>query len=264
MSGVRITKYDLELVAASRVFLDAAAQSAESRAVLERYGFVSAEQERGAHLVGEAERAFEWERQGRAYNFLSPTPERRAIEARGWYADTRRRYMRACLRRAEEATGWVGTQEASRWPFWRKVTLGTLAGLRHAASAASPRAWSEHRAGLRASLARASGPKPADAPPPKDTALVELAGWYERWRLLAHRVFRQRPDLLAPYGLTPGKAPPRLRGKGAAKYGERAAGSLNGHGAVETVQADGNDEDDALADPDAAPAARAQRLPVVS
>src|SRR5207237_3405574 len=81
MKGARITKYDVELVAMSRRFLDAAAEHTDSRSLLERYGFVSEEQERGARLVREAERAFEWERAGRAYNFLSPTPERRAIEA---------------------------------------------------------------------------------------------------------------------------------------------------------------------------------------
>src|SRR5262249_11168620 len=91
-----------------------------------------------------------------------------------------------------------------------------------------PRAWLAHRHELRANVARAKGPRPADAPPPKDTALVELAGWYERWRLLAHRVFRDRPDMLAAYVLNPGKASRRIRGKGAAKYGERASGTLHG------------------------------------
>jgi len=223
---VRITKYDRELVELSARFLSAADANAESCAVLERYGFSQEERARGHHLVREAGRPFEWEEEGKAYNFLSPTPERRIAEARGWYADTRRRYLRGCLRRAEEASGWVGRGPAATWPAWRKLTLGTLLALRSASAVASPRAWSEHRGELRRNVERARGPKPEGAPPPKDTALVELAGWYERWRLLAHRVFRERGDLMAPYGLSPGKAPPRLRGKEARKYGEKAAGSL--------------------------------------
>lgn len=89
------------------------------------------------------------------------------------------------------------------------------------------RALLDHRAERRKNLRRAAEEKPADAPPPKDTALVELAGWYERWRLLAQRVFRQRPDLMAPYGLKPGRAPQRLRSRVAQiQYGEGAAGKL--------------------------------------
>jgi hypothetical protein len=224
----RITKYDEELVELSKRFLEAAQANPESCAFLERYGYSREEHERGLRLVRDARRSFDWERRGMAWNFLSTTPERRAAEARAWYADRRRRHMRACVRRGEEAAGWTGNRAASRRPLWRKLTVGTLAALREAAGIASARAWLGHRAELRRDLARASGPKPTGAPPPKDTALVELAGWYERWRLLAHRVFRERPDLLAPYGLEPGKAPPRLRGKGAASYGEGAAGSLGG------------------------------------
>jgi hypothetical protein len=104
-----------------------------------------------------------------------------------------------------------------------------MAGLWHAKDALSVRAWLAQRADLARNVQRARGPKPSSAPPPKDTALVELAGWYERWRLLAHRVFRERPDLLEPFGLKPGKAPPRLRTAGAEKYGEKAAGSLRRH-----------------------------------
>jgi len=222
----RITKYDRELVEISARFLAGAKANPESRAVLERYGYTAEEHQRGEHLVREANRSFEWEEAGKAYNFLSPTPQRRAREARDWYADGRRRYMRACLRRAEEATGWLGKGPASSWPAWRKLTFGTAGAAWSAAAIFSPRAWLAQRAELRSNLARARGPKPEGAPPPKDTALVELAGWYERWRLLAQRVFRERPDMMAPYGLTPGKAPPRLRGKEAVKYGEKAAGSL--------------------------------------
>jgi hypothetical protein len=223
-----ITKYDLELVDLARTFLAAAEANPASRAMLEKYGFSTEEQVRGAHLVCEAERSFAWVRAGKAYDFLSPTPEKRVAEAHGWYADTRRRYMRDCIRKAEEAAGWVGRGSRSRWPLWRKLTQGTLVAFTHAKEVTSLRAWVGHRRELRRNLKRAKGPRPKDAPPPKDTALVELAGWYERWRLLAHRVFRQRPDLLAPYGLKPGKAPPRLRGKEAAKYGEKAAGTLDG------------------------------------
>jgi hypothetical protein len=240
MKPTRITKYDRELVELSERFLAAAKANPESRALLEKYGFTPDEQDRGVRLAREAQRAFEWEVAGRAWNFLSPTPERRAAEARGWYEDARIRHVRGCLRRAEEAAGWVGEGDATRWPAWRKLTLGTLLALREAKSVVSLRTHRELRAELRADLARAAGQKPSDAPPPKDTALVELAGWYERWRLLAQRVFRQRPDLMAPYGLTPGKAPPRLRGKDAAKYGEKAAGKLAGAPVVE------EDEDDGL------------------
>jgi hypothetical protein len=263
--SARITKYDRELVELSERFLVAAKANPESRAILEKYGFTPEEQERGAVLAREATRSFEWEAADKAWNFLSPTPERRAAEARGWYADTRRRYARACLRRAEEAAGWVGKEPSSHWPLWQKLTLGTVIALRHAGKVASVRALREHRATLQRDLARATQSKPADAPPPKDTALVELAGWYERWRLLAHRVFRQRPDLMAPYGLTPGKAPPRLRGKDAKKYGEKAAGALEG--ALTMAANDDDEDDDGLADPADKPAPRtmrAQRLPIVT
>ena len=118
------------------------------------------------------------------------------------------------------------------------------------------RAYVTHAASLRRNVERGQGPKPADAPPPKDTALVELAGWYERWRLLAHRVFRERGDLMAPYGLTPGKAPPRLRGKEAVKYGEKAAGSLRG-------KPDPDDEDSEAPEKDARPSNPRPRLPIV-
>ncbi len=219
-----ITKYDRELVALSTRYLEAAEKNPESRAILAKYGYTAEEHERGLRLVRDALRSFEWEEAGEAWNFLSPTPERRTVEARAWYADTRRRYMRSCLRRAEEAAGWVGDGPASRWPLWRKLTVGPLVALNEARAIVSVSSLREHRAQLRRNIERGRGPKPSDAPPPKDTALVELAGWYERWRLLAHRVFRDRGDLMAPFGLTPGKAPPRLRGKEAAKYGERAAG----------------------------------------
>ena len=267
MNGARITKYDRELVELSEVFLSAAQANPESCAILEKYGFSKEEFDRGILLCREAKRSFEWEAEGKAWNFLSPTAERRRVEAQAWYADTRRRYMRACLRRAEEAAGWVGERPSSRWPLSRKLTVGAVLAVAHAKDVASLSAWRKHRAELAENLRRASGDKPAGAPPPKDTALVELAGWYERWRLLAQRTFRQRPDLMAPYGLTPGKAPPRLRGKDAKKYGEKAAGALAGVALVE----DEEDADDESPEPAAKPAAavrptepKGQRLPILS
>jgi hypothetical protein len=226
MKRAVITEYDVELVEKSKVFLEAAEGNPGSRSLLEQFGYSKEEHDRGLRLVKDAGRAFEWENAGTAWNYLSRTPEKRVKEAREWYADTRRRYMRSCLRRAEAAAGLSrGTPEAS-WPVWKKLTVGTARGLLEAARVVSPRALLEHRAEMKSDVARAKGQKPEGAPPPKDTALVELGGWYERWRLLAQRVFRERADLMAPYGLTPGKAPPRLRGKEAAKYGEKAAPRL--------------------------------------
>jgi len=202
----KITRFDEELLTRARQFLAAADAHEDSRAVLQQYGFSDEERARGHDLVGKTERSFEWERAGKAWNFLSPTPERRVAEARHWYKDARRRHVRACLRAAEGSS-----------------SVGEALG--HVRRALSVRAYLGHRADLARDLERARGSRPADAPPPKDTTLVELAGWYERWRLLAQRVFRARADLMAPYGLTPGKAPPRLRGKLAQiRFGERAAG----------------------------------------
>ena len=222
-----ITHYDEELLEKARIFLRAADEQPESRAFLEKYGFSGPERERGRTLVRNTERSFEWERAGKAWNFLSPTAERRLEEARHWYADTRRRYLRSCLHAAEEESGWVGYKPSAQWSLGRKATLGLAIGLRHALRAASPGAFFQHRAELRRNLVRARGERPADAPPPKDSSLVELSGWYEHWRLLAQRVFRERPDLMTPYGLVPGKAPPRLRSRSAQeKYGEGAAGRV--------------------------------------
>jgi hypothetical protein len=225
MKKAIITTYDVELVDKSEVFLRAAEEHPSSRAHLQTYGYSKEEHERGSRLCREARRAFEWESAGTAWNFLSQTPERRVLEAKAWYADARLRYMRACLKQAEATAGW-SRGDASGWSLWKKLTLGTALGLLDAAKIASPSAWKEQREELAKDLARAEGAKPEGAPPPKDTALVELGGWYERWRLLAQRVFRERADLMAPFGLTPGKAPPRLRGKEAEKYGEKAATRL--------------------------------------
>jgi len=244
-----INHYEVELLEKARLFLRAADEQPDSRAFLERYGFNPQERERGRTLVRNTERSFEWEREGKAWNFLSPTVERRLAEARYWYADTRRRYLRSCLRAAEEESGWIGYKPSAQWSLLRKATEGFAIALRHALRAASPSAFIEHRAELRRNLVRALEERPADAPPPKDSSLVELSGWYEHWRLLAQRVFRERPDLMTPYGLVPGKAPPRLRSKSArAKYGEGAAGSAYG------MRSDESHE------PEVAPAGRVLRV----
>jgi hypothetical protein len=222
-----VTKFDEELLQKSKVFLAAADQHPDSRAILAKFGFSDEERERGRQLVLDTERSFEWEALGKAWNFIEPTPERRSAEARHWYRDTRSRYVAECLRRAEEESGWVGFGAATRWPLAKKATVGVAIFARHAVQVFSLGKLLEHRAEYQKNLALAQQPRPEGAPPPKDTALVVLAGWYERWRLLAQRVFRQRPDLMAPYGLVPGKAPPRLRSRVAQlKYGEKAAGSL--------------------------------------
>jgi hypothetical protein len=223
-----VNRFEEELLEKARLFLKAAGENAESRGFLEQYGFAAEEQQRGRDLVRNAELSFEWEKDGKAWNFLSPTVERRLEEARHWYKDQRRRHMRACLREAEEASGWVGYRPAASWGVPRKATLGLAIALRHALRVASPAAYLSDRATLRRNLELARGERPAGAPPPKDSALVELAGWYEHWRLLAQRIFRERAELMAPYGLTPGKAPPRLRSRSArAKYGEGAAGTAS-------------------------------------
>jgi hypothetical protein len=247
--SARITQYDEELVARSRVFLEAAEKNPESCALLDKYGFSAEERARGHVLIVNAELSFAWERAGKAWNFLSVTPERREKEARDWYADGVRRYMRSCFREAEAAAGWSGSGPASGWPASRKLTLGTLLALPHVIRAASPAVQMRLRDELRTNLERARGDKPAGAPPPKDTTLVELRGWYERWHLLAQRVFRGRSDLLAPFGLTSGKAPPRLRGKAAqTRYGEGAAlrGANGTNGTNGTSGAHAVEEEDDL------------------
>lgn len=220
----KITQYDEKLLAHSLRLLAATEANPESRALLEKYGFSKEEQARGHRLVADAKRAFEWERSGKAWNFLSLTPERRAAEAKDWYADRRRRYLRSLVLAAETNAGLIGEGPASQRPLTAKVAWGALELARAIPKALSPFALMQHRKELAQDLVRAKESRPADAPPPKDTVLVELSGWFERWRLLVQRVFRERPDLMEPFGLTPGKAPPRLRNKNlAAKYGESAA-----------------------------------------
>ena len=130
---------------------------------------------------------------------------------------------------AEAAAGWTGGGARRRLAGLAQAHAGHAAGAaaRRPGRVAAGDAGAPRGAAGRTSSAR-RGERPEGAPPPKDTTLVELRGWYERWHLLAQRVFRGREDLLAPFGLTSGKAPPRLRGKAAQiKYGERAA-SLTG------------------------------------
>ena len=221
-----VTRFDDELVEKSRIFVRAAEENADSRAVLAQFGFSPEELLRGRTLVAATERSLDWERRGIAYNFLSRSPERRRAEARAWFREARRRYRTVVFRRAEERAGFTGSGPAARRLLVWKLTIGAAVWLLNALALAAPGPYLVERAVLKKNLAAAQADKPADAPPPKDSALVELAGWYERWRLLAQRVFRERADLMAPYGLTPGKAPPRLRGAGAAKFGEKAASSI--------------------------------------
>ncbi len=222
MSCVAANRFESELVERAELFLEAARSRAESRALLERFGYTPGEHDRGIGLVAEARRALAWSAAGTAWNFLSDTRESREAEAHAWYAEARRRHVQRCVRRAESR--WSAPPAPGGPPRVRGAAA--LAALRDLLHAGSVRVWRAHRAELERDLVLARGERPARAPLPKDAALVELGGWYERWRLLAQRVFRERPDLLAPYGLTPGRAPPRLRGKEAARYGEKAAPRL--------------------------------------
>lgn len=224
---VRITKYEEELVAQSRRFLDAADANLDAREVLEKYGYVEAERVRGRELVEAAERAFAWEREGKAWSFISPTPEKRLREAKDWHTEAIRRFLQGRVKAAEVAAGLTVTSRAYRWPLRRKLTEGLLLAARELIQAGDPQFWIDERAEFKKNLVAAAGDRPEGAPPPKDTVIVELRGWYERWHLLAHRLFRGRNDLLAPFGLVSGKAPPRLRGKVAQKmYGEGAGAHL--------------------------------------
>ena len=217
--------FERTLVEHAGRFLGAADAGPEAREMLGRYGYTLEEHERGLMLVAGAKCALQAEDDGTAWNFLEPTPERRLAEARAWYRDRGFRYVRDCFRHAEDATGFFLGSARYDWPLSRKLTLGLVDALRHAAMAASPAVHLGHRAQLKVDL-KQSLARPADAAPPKDTVLVELSGWYERWRLLVQRTFRGRPDVLAHFGLASGIAPPRLRGKGALRYGEGAGGKL--------------------------------------
>ena len=219
----KVTSFDRLLVAHSRRFLEAAEAHPASLQLLLRYGFSAEEQQRGHRLVRDCDRAFAEEAAGTAWNFLSPTPERRVAEARDWYRDRRRRWRQRCIRTAEAG--------------------GLASAARQLLLAISPAIWQQHRAELAENLRRARGSRPVDAPPPKDTVIVELAGWYERWKLLAQRVFRDRPDLMEPFGLVPGKASPRLRNKEArVRYGEGAAGRTTLPVIVQPLRSDAEED----------------------
>jgi hypothetical protein len=204
----KINRFELELLAASRKFLDASDTEHLSLRMLEEHGFSAEQRLRGRTLIAQTEAAFAAARAGREWNFLTPTPWARRKEALDWFVDTRWRRFRRGFVAFERAIAGRSVSGALR-AFGPSVSLLVLAS---------------DQATLVRDLVRAGFDRPVDAPPPKDTTLVELQGWYEHWRLLAQRLFRQRPDLLAPFGLVPGKAPPRLRGKLAQiRFGEGAA-----------------------------------------
>lgn len=205
---MKINKYEEELLSACRKFLAGADSELVSLRILEEHGFGHEQRERGRVLIQQAEKAYAAEREGRAWNFLTPTSWQRRKEAIDWFVDGRWRRFRRNFVAAERA-----------------LAAGNLAGLAGAFwPSLSPLELVKDEVTLLRDLWRAGGERPADAPPPKDTVLVELQGWYEHWRLLAQRVFRGRDDLLGPFGLISGKAPPRLRGKLAQiRFGEGAA-----------------------------------------
>jgi hypothetical protein len=196
-----VTKFDEALLVDARRFLDAIEARPDTRIALEAYGFDQKALDRGRFVVGETARAFEWERAGKAWNYISPTPERREKEALYWYKDARRRYRQACFRAAGAAL------RSGRG-------LGALASAAgHAMSAFSPSAAAEQRREFKREIDLARGERPNDAPLPKDTVLVELSGWYDHWSLAARQAFRDKPEVLPSLGLTPGRAPRRLRNK---------------------------------------------------
>jgi hypothetical protein len=205
---MKINRYEEELLTACRKFLAGADANPVSTRILWEHGFSDEMRERGRSLIDQAERAFAAEREGTAWNFLTPTPWQRRKEALDWFLDGRWRRFRRNFVAAERALA-AGNVLGLAGAFWPSL---------------SPLVFARDELTLARNLWRAGGERPADVPPPKDTVLVELQGWYEHWRLLAQRVFRGRPDLLGPFGLTSGKAPPRLRGKLAQiRYGEGAA-----------------------------------------
>jgi hypothetical protein len=203
-----INRFEEELLSACRKFLLAADTQLVSTRILEEHGFSRDSRERGRVLIAQAEAAFAAERDGSAWNFLTPTPWQRRKEALDWFVDGRWRRFRRNFVAAERA-----------------LQDGNVLGVVRAfLPSLSPLVLAKDELTLAKHLWLAGRERPAGAPPPKDTVLVELQGWYEHWRLLAQRVFRGRPDLLGPFGLTSGKAPPRLRGKLAQiRYGEGAA-----------------------------------------
>jgi hypothetical protein len=196
-----VTKYDEALLADAQRLLDAMEAQREAYAALQSYGFDDAALQRGRFVVRETERAFEWEKAGKAWNYISPTSERRVREARYWYKDARRRYRQECFRAAEAAMrsrSGIGAVLAATGQAMRSLSL--LAFLRQ-------------RRDFKKELLLARGERPSDSPLPKDTVLAELSGWYDRWSLAARQALRETPELLLSMGLTPGRLPRRVRNK---------------------------------------------------
>ena len=119
-----MNRFEEELLEKARAFLKAAGENAESRAFLEEYGFKPGEQQRGRDLVANAERSFEWEREGKAWNFLSPTVERRMAEARHWYKDQRRRHLTGCFRAFGESMSPRHLLRALSPSAWQPTSTG--------------------------------------------------------------------------------------------------------------------------------------------
>ncbi len=221
MTNTFVTRFDRELLEQVRVFVAGMDDDVIIRTTLEKFGLGEDDRTRGRYLVSETKKALEWEDAGTAWNFLSVDKEGRLREARHWYKDARRRYVRSCVRSAEEEAGWGGCGPALQWNPLKKLTVGFWIAIGHFLHIFSPKVFFGHRVEFRRKLRLAAGEKPEGAPLPKDTALVELSSWYERWRLIAQRVFRQAPHMLLKVGLKPGKAPPRLRtAEGRSQYGE--------------------------------------------
>ena len=196
-----VTKFDEALLADARRFLDAIEARRDTYEALRLFGFDEAALARGRAVVRETERAFECEKAGKAWNYISPTRESRVREAAYWYKDARRRYQQGCFRAAETA---LVSQAGIR---------RLAAALGHAMRALSPRAFFAQRRQFKRDLVSARGEKPSDAPLPKDTILVELSGWYDRWSLAARQALRDTPESLLSMGIKPGRAPRRLRNK---------------------------------------------------
>jgi hypothetical protein len=196
-----VTQYDEELVGKARRFVQALDGHPEIVTALSSYNLDAAALERGRFLVAECERAFEWERAGKAWNYLEPTPDRRVAEAHYWYRDARRRYKQACFRAAEAELA-------------RRGAAGLYAALTEALAAYSPGMKRAQEREYLEEIIKARGERPFNAPMPKDTAVVQLCGWYERWSLAAIETFRHQPETVTELGLAVGKAPPqRLRNK---------------------------------------------------
>jgi hypothetical protein len=210
-----VTRYDEELLANAQKLVVGLEENGALTQALGAYDLDAKAIERGRFLVDETHRSFEWEREGKAYNYLSATPEGRMKEARYWNKDARRRHRQACFRDAESVVGERGI-------------AGILSALGHLARALSPALSRTLRRELATELERAREGKPSDAPLPKDTALVQLSGWYERWSLAALTVLREQPEELSRVGIAAGKAAPRrLRNKNDTRGHSSAQRHLN-------------------------------------